>query len=240
MPLQSSGPISLNDIHVELGATSGTTVSLNDADVRALGGFNSTEAVPVAEFYGISAYTSPLIPTSAISDLSSYAAGSGALQINDGVTSTVFTDTSYSVQGSWTNSVSFNTEAGRDIIFTFIIKDRDSTDIDRFYMNNRNTLDLTWTAANAVLTTISGAIGTPIKRTANSPIHETTSTNPSLSPTAVIFDSIQGDLNEIYQCSIKFTNIQTGHIGTSPDLMFTHEDNEDDSRYVRVWKINLT
>ena len=93
---------------------------------------------------------------------------------------------------------------------------------------------------NAVLTTISGALGTPIKRTANSPIHETTSTNPSLSSTAVIFDSIQGDLNEIYQCSIKFTNIQTGHIGTSPDLMFTHEDNEDDSNYVRVWKINLT
>ena len=36
MALQSSGAISLDDMHVELGESSGTTVSINDSDVRGL------------------------------------------------------------------------------------------------------------------------------------------------------------------------------------------------------------
>ena len=36
MGLQNSGAISLDDLHVEVGGTSGTTCSLNDADIRAL------------------------------------------------------------------------------------------------------------------------------------------------------------------------------------------------------------
>jgi len=36
MPLQTSGSISLNDIHVEAGGTSGTQASLNDSDIRGL------------------------------------------------------------------------------------------------------------------------------------------------------------------------------------------------------------
>lgn len=53
MPLQSSGAISLNDIHVEAGGTSGTTVSLNDSDIRSLGGVASG-AIDFADFYGAS------------------------------------------------------------------------------------------------------------------------------------------------------------------------------------------
>ena len=34
MALQTSGSISLNDMHIEVGGTSGTTVSLNDSDIR--------------------------------------------------------------------------------------------------------------------------------------------------------------------------------------------------------------
>ena len=34
MALQTSGPISLNDMHVEVGGTSGTLCSVNDADIR--------------------------------------------------------------------------------------------------------------------------------------------------------------------------------------------------------------
>lgn len=41
MPLQTSGAISLNDIHVEAGGTSGTQASINDADIRALIGKSS-------------------------------------------------------------------------------------------------------------------------------------------------------------------------------------------------------
>ena len=36
MALQTSGAISLNDIHVEAGGTSGTTASMNDTDIRGL------------------------------------------------------------------------------------------------------------------------------------------------------------------------------------------------------------
>jgi len=43
MPLPTTG-LSLNAIHVEVGGTSGTTVSLNDADVRGIGAPDSTYA----------------------------------------------------------------------------------------------------------------------------------------------------------------------------------------------------
>jgi len=36
MALQSSGAISLNDIHIEAGGSSGSNCSINDADIRAL------------------------------------------------------------------------------------------------------------------------------------------------------------------------------------------------------------
>lgn len=53
MALQTSGAISLNDIHIELGGTSGTTVSLNDTDVRGLVSISSG-AIDLADFYGAS------------------------------------------------------------------------------------------------------------------------------------------------------------------------------------------
>lgn len=239
MPLQESGAISLNDIHVEAGGTSGTQASINDADIRALIGKASGATMSFDEWYGVSSYTSPSIPTGSISDMYSYAAGSGALKIDDGVTSTVVNQRSTSIQGSWSRNVSFNTEAGRDLVLTFIIKDRDSSDIDRFYLNHRNTLDLTFTSANLVLTAINATLGTPTKTTQTT-VYETTTSYPSYSSNAVLFDNIQGDNNEIYQCSIKFTNIQAGHFSASPDLMFFHEDNEDDSNYTRTWHIDLT
>ena len=56
MALQTSGAISLNEIHLELGATSGTTVSLNDTDVRGLVSIASG-AIALDDFYGASAWT---------------------------------------------------------------------------------------------------------------------------------------------------------------------------------------
>lgn len=65
MALQTSGAISLNQIHVEAGGTSGTTVSLNDSDVRGLtaaSGYtiNATSGtmISIGDFYGASAGTS--------------------------------------------------------------------------------------------------------------------------------------------------------------------------------------
>lgn len=54
MALQSSGAISLNDIHIEAGGSSGTNASLNDSDIRALIGKSSGAQSSFSEFYGAS------------------------------------------------------------------------------------------------------------------------------------------------------------------------------------------
>ena len=55
MPLPSSGAISLNQIHIEAGGSSGTQASLNDADIRALIGKGSGVQMSFSEWYGASA-----------------------------------------------------------------------------------------------------------------------------------------------------------------------------------------
>lgn len=62
MALQTSGPISLNDMHVEVGGTSGTLCSVNDADIRDLISRNANTQQNFQEYYGKSAETS--LPTS--------------------------------------------------------------------------------------------------------------------------------------------------------------------------------
>lgn len=54
MALPASGTITLNDVHVELGATSGTAVSLGDSDVRSLAGISSGQ-ISLANLHGKSA-----------------------------------------------------------------------------------------------------------------------------------------------------------------------------------------
>ena len=62
MPLQSSGSISLNEVHIEAGGSSGTTASLNDSDIRGLtpaSGYSintgSGTQIDLGDFYGASA-----------------------------------------------------------------------------------------------------------------------------------------------------------------------------------------
>jgi hypothetical protein len=55
MTLQTSGAISLDDIHVEAGGTTGTVVSINDTDVRNLIGSTPGTVVSFDDFYGASA-----------------------------------------------------------------------------------------------------------------------------------------------------------------------------------------
>lgn len=54
MPLQSSGQISLDDLHVEVGGTSGTECSMNDSDIRGLIGLSSASQAAMSAFYGAS------------------------------------------------------------------------------------------------------------------------------------------------------------------------------------------
>ena len=57
MPLTGSGAISLNEIHVEAGGTSGTTCTINDSDIRGLIGKGSGATMSFNEWYGASAFT---------------------------------------------------------------------------------------------------------------------------------------------------------------------------------------
>ena len=52
MALQTSGQISLNDIHIEVGGDTGTEVSLNDSDVRALISKSAGAQNAMNEYYG--------------------------------------------------------------------------------------------------------------------------------------------------------------------------------------------
>jgi hypothetical protein len=65
MTLPSFGvPLSLNQIHVEVGGTSGTTVSLNETDVRGLINKTVNTSNSISDYYGASyvpPYTSPIV-----------------------------------------------------------------------------------------------------------------------------------------------------------------------------------
>ena len=55
MALPSSGTISLDDIHVEVGGATGTLCSINDTDLRALISSTASTQVSFDDFYGASA-----------------------------------------------------------------------------------------------------------------------------------------------------------------------------------------
>ena len=61
MPLQTSGAISLNQIHIEAGGSSGTQASINDSDIRALIGKASGATSSFSNFYGASGNWSPTV-----------------------------------------------------------------------------------------------------------------------------------------------------------------------------------
>jgi len=59
MTLPSSGAISLNQLHVEAGGSSGSQAAMNDSDIRAMIGKGSTSQNSFNEYYGVSA-TAPV------------------------------------------------------------------------------------------------------------------------------------------------------------------------------------
>lgn len=55
MALPSSGAITLNEIHIEAGGSSGSLATINDADIRALIGKADGATMSFSEWYGASA-----------------------------------------------------------------------------------------------------------------------------------------------------------------------------------------
>ena len=70
MALPSSGQITLDQIHVEAGGTSGTQAALNDSDIRGLIGASSGAAIDFADFYGVSAFSATHTITDGLLDAS--------------------------------------------------------------------------------------------------------------------------------------------------------------------------
>jgi hypothetical protein len=68
MAIPSSGPISLNQFHVEAGGGSGTQASLNDSDIRGLIGKTSGAQMAFNEWYGASSFTPPALGTYRVSN----------------------------------------------------------------------------------------------------------------------------------------------------------------------------
>jgi len=60
MTLQTSGAISLNDIHVEAGGSSGSSATVNDSDIRGLIGKSSGAQMSFNEWYGASSFAMSL------------------------------------------------------------------------------------------------------------------------------------------------------------------------------------
>ena len=90
MPLPSSGAISLNQIHVEAGGSSGTLATLNDSDIRDMIGKSSGASNAFSEYYGI---TNSAPTATFIGRLSTTGNGfpSGSLTFNSGTKVVVVT-----------------------------------------------------------------------------------------------------------------------------------------------------
>ena len=88
MPLQTSGSISLNDLHVEAGGTSGTQCSINDSDIRGLLNAAANSQMTFSSFYGASAGYSPTMTVGSLIVGGDY--GSNNYGFNDGSESALF------------------------------------------------------------------------------------------------------------------------------------------------------
>jgi hypothetical protein len=102
MPLQSSGQITLDDIHVEAGGTTDTQATVNDTDIRGLISASSASEMEFADFYGADG-----------------GGGGGGGGISEGLSSSL--DSVTGQNASWsTRDVNISAYAGEDVKLVFI------------------------------------------------------------------------------------------------------------------------
>lgn len=207
MALQTSGAISLNDIHVEAGGGSGTSASINDADIRALIGKGSGVTMSFSEWYGASAYTAPTINTSFITTPT--ANGYATYRVDDGVTSYTGQTTGFGRPAT----INLNTEAGRSLVITIHVRDTDisgSQDLVAAFstggaatIDSHNVLVVGCTASSLLTTTI----GTSLTN-----LHTVTG---------------EPDPGDRLQISIRVT-VTSAMIGGTLRLIYRDDPNDDD------------
>ena len=173
MALQTSGAISLNQIHIEAGGTSGTTVSLNDSDIRSLGGVASG-AIDFADFYGASAqaFSTTTIGITEGDDLYQsglyygYRSHNGTGVIDTTTTGVTISGKSHTLYAAFRrqNASNYTPTSGSSSFWMYFINASDGTvapvdffsDIDIIF--DGNTINLTQSQANSY-TSGSGSTG---------------------------------------------------------------------------------
>ena len=152
MALQTSGAISLNQIHIEAGGTSGTQASLNDSDIRGLISKASGAQMSFSEWYGASAGTSYTVGQGVYNG-SQFTNYGYELSRMGTLSPTTFTNTNtYTVKGIYR----LNSSAGN---FFYIVFNYSSTPPSNAFTSFSLTADgssITGLAADASTSTASG------------------------------------------------------------------------------------
>lgn len=207
MALQTSGAISLNDIHVEAGGGSGTTASINDADIRALIGKGSGVTMSFSEWYGASAYTAPTIDTSFLTTPS--ANGFATYRVDDGVTS-------YTGQTGSVQTINLDTAAGRSLVLTIHVRNLDSSGGEDLVAARSSGGSATIDSSN---TLVSGC-------TSSSLLTSTIGT----SSTTIYSVTGQPDAGDRFQASIRVT-VTSAMIGGLIRLAYRDDPDDDDYNF---------
>jgi len=209
MALQSSGAISLNDIHVEAGGTSGTQASINDSDIRGLISKASGAQMSFSEWYGASAYTAPSLVTSFLSTPS----GNGRVvwQVNDGVSTA-----NGSTSGGGVATTTFDTAAGRTIVITIhLIDDDSSANNDEVYIQRYSTFpSFSFTAHTLAVGLTPSSLLTSTASASNTKIYNVTG---------------QPDRGDRMQISIRFA-VTSAMIGNDVRLYYRDDPDDDDDQ----------
>lgn len=188
MPLQTSGAISLNQIHVEAGGSSGTQCSLNDSDIRALINKASGATSSFSQFYGASSsyFSATMTPGSYTSPSSQYVAST----YSTGYHNTAYGNPANSY-GSITTDNAGNFQAGAKV--AYIINNHSFRNLSFTLDDNVAVPNSGWTSlqigsqsffrnsasySSAVASAAIGAPGTQGQRTTWSWNYLTTQTHP--------------------------------------------------------------
>jgi hypothetical protein len=110
MALQTSGAISLNDIHIEAGGSTATSAGINDADIIGLIDKTAGAAMSFSEWYGASALLTLATQSSATTSstnnititIPSFAAGDIAIAVATIHDSTYANSNTINVPAGWT------------------------------------------------------------------------------------------------------------------------------------------
>ena len=167
MTLPSFGvPLSLNQIHVEVGGTSGTTVSLNETDIRGLisKGLNASNSI--SDYYGASYDTVAPVLTSV--SIASNNSNTGLGNVGNTVTLTftaneaISTPTVTFLSGgnSINNSVSISNVSGNTWTASFVVHANDTKGVITFSISFSDTAGNAGTAVTG--TTNSTSVSIPV------------------------------------------------------------------------------